>query len=83
LRIKGFYLPKKETGQGKPGFEKRRFEMRLHRSAAPLAQSVRTLFAPAYHSRQQTLKWSENGRSFQEHLKNQSRVTLAGVQVSG
>jgi hypothetical protein len=33
---------KKETGQVKPGFESVAFEMRLHHSAAPLAQKVRT-----------------------------------------
>jgi hypothetical protein len=35
-------MAKKETGQVKPGFESVAFEMRLHHSAAPLAQKVRT-----------------------------------------
>src|ERR1700747_239415 len=59
---------KKETGQVRPGFESVAFEMRLHHSAAPLAQKVGRDSRPLL-SRQQTLQ--KGARTYGDEEANQ------------
>ena len=74
LQVMGLkLLRQKMKPGGEARFLKRRPAMRLHQSAAPLAQSVRTLFTPACHSRQQTSNGARNGR----RSKSKSIANLA------
>jgi len=69
-------MAKKETGQVKPGFESVAFEMRLHHSAAPLAQKVGRDSRPFTLAPANVAERERERTEMKKQINSQSHATL-------